>query len=197
MDTLKYLDSIKGMIKADSIVGGSGDLRHARLAEVNYAIKGLNELIAEVLVNKDSITILKARDMHIMSTTHLVKHTLLAVAVYDFAVDGSAATTIDLNTGVDMLPDNAIIKKVYYEITTDLDSTSSTSTFKFKTEEFDLTTAVTADGTNAADGIDGVMDGAGANMDKLTAASKIQIETSVADITAGVAKIFIEYVIGG
>ena len=160
-----------------------------------------------VQMTADAVNILNQRDVHEMVPEHIIKHTLMAVIEYDFttnpvAIVAGGTTTVEMLGGIDILPANAIIKKTYYEIETDIESTLTTATVAVQTDAaLALVAAITADGTN--DGIaDGEQDGTAANMDKIAAAAGINIvctETGgvYADtIDAGNIKVFIEYVIG-
>lgn len=160
-----------------------------------------------IQLTADAVNILNQRDVHEMVPEHIIKHTLMAVIEYDFganpvAILAGGDTTVEMLGGVDILPANAIIKKTYYEIETDIDSTLTTATVAVQTDAaLALVAAITANGSNA--GInDGEQDGTAANMDKIGVAAGINIvcaETGgvYADtIDAGNIKVFIEYVIG-
>ena len=140
----------------------------------------------------DAVNILNQRDIHSITHEHIIKHELMAVAVYDFAIHGTSRTAIDI-TNVAVLPDNAIITETLFDIITDFNSTSTSTTVKFLVPtDGDLTTAATivADGTNA-----GVYKEATVLPFKLTDDRKIQIYFDTNDITAGKAKIFVKYVV--
>ena len=135
---------------------------------------------------------LNQRDNHTVSTEHIIKHKLLALGTYDFDTHGTALTAIDI-TSVDVLPDNAIITNVYFDVTTGFTSTSTTTTIAFQIEQGGGTVITTA-ATLAAIGV--FEEGTISFPIKLTEASKLQVIQTVADVTAGVATVYVEYIVG-
>lgn len=101
----------------------------------------------------------------------------VATVKYSFADSGSALAT---NLGV-TIPSGATILQVIESISTDFDSTSGTTTVKLTLPtDGDLTAAITADGSNAANTSQVVAKTA-------TADRAVTLTASVNDITAGVA----------
>ena len=111
----------------------------------------------------------------------------MAVAIYDFSVDGSG-TSIDLGV---QIPDNAVIIEVLEDITTDFNSTSGTTTVELVCDSTSISAQVTADGSNVA-----AVDSSTGLPHKMSAASNLSITASVDDITAGVARYFVRYIEG-
>jgi hypothetical protein len=102
------------------------------------------------------------------------------------------------------LPNNAMITRAYYTVTTTFTSGTDAATIGVGIETDDVAgcvaaTAISA-GTNSWDAgnHECIQDGTAANFGELTAAAGRQIEIVVAggeDLTAGVAHFFFEYVI--
>lgn len=116
---------------------------------------------------------------------------------YSDLTDGSAVL---FGTAI---PDNALIKKVWYYVnTTFVGDTDDSSTIKMGLEDQDndvlVAVAISAGGNPFdAGGHDGVQDGAGANMIKLSAARQLAVTwTSNADsaLTAGSMEVYVEWV---
>jgi len=97
------------------------------------------------------------------------------------------------------LPDNAIVKRAYYDVVTAFDSADSTAQISLGIPSDDVAgilaaTVVTSAWT--AGYHDGVQDGAAGNFaEKTTAERLVEMTVSVQDLTAGKAVIFLEYVI--
>lgn len=155
-----------------------------------------NDVNENLSIVDEAIDTLNKRDLHTVSSTNIIKHKLLALGTYDFDIHGTDTTAIDI-TSVDVLPDNAIITNVYFDITTDLASASGTTTMAFQIEEGGGT-AITTAGSIVADGSNaGVFEEGTISFPiKLTEASKLQVIQTVADVTAGVATVYVEYVGG-
>ena len=140
--------------------------------------------------------LINQRDEHTVSPTYIVKHKLMALGTYDFATHGTSDAAIDITT-VDVLPDNAILTDVYVDITTDINSTSGTTTMAFQIEQGGGT-AITTAGSIVADNTNiGVLKESTITFPiKLTEASKLQVLFNTNDILAGVATVYIEYIVG-
>ena len=138
-----------------------------------------------------------------MSQTNVLKHPLMAVAVYDFAVNGGdTGADMSLNGGIGFFPDNAIIQNVSYDILTTLRSlaTAATATMivKVPTDGTLLTllipTGATGGGTTGM-GLGTPVSSSGGTWIKTTAARGITVQaTGHSDITAGKIVFFVEYV---
>ena len=143
--------------------------------------------------------------------SHTIKQNTHAVATWDFAIHGGATgdSPIALTTNT-VIPDNAVIWKVIYEVVTELTSTSNTGTIKFSLPtDGDLTDALTASagaelgiyegkpGNFALDGNE--MNAAAmatakeATYVKSTAARKIQAEIATNNLTAGKIDVLVFY----
>jgi len=143
--------------------------------------------------------------------SHTIKQNTHAVATWDFAIHGGATgdSPIALTTNT-VIPDNAVIWKVIYEVVTELTSTSNTGTIKFSLPaDGDLTDALTAsagaelgiyEGKPGNFGLDGnEMNAAAmatakeATYVKSTAARKIQAEIATNNLTAGKIDVLVFY----
>ena len=124
----------------------------------------------------------------------------IARATYDFAVDGGAISTI--GSGV-TLPDNAIITKCWFDVSTTLTSATDAATIAINIPtDGDLHAAIAiSEGTNTWDA--GIQDcdtkgndddSKGAYL-KLTAAREISWVIAVEAVTAGKFVLFLEYVV--
>ena len=143
--------------------------------------------------------------------SHTIKQNTHAVATWDFAIHGGATgdSPIALTTNT-VIPDNAVIWKVIYEVVTELTSTSNTGTIKFSLPtDGDLTDALTA----SAGAELGIYEGKPGNFDldglamnaaematakeatyiKSTAARKIQAEIATNNLTAGKIDVLVFY----
>jgi len=183
-----------------------------------------NELYDEVEENETaiatnlaSVTTLNNRDVHLPDTnnSYIVKHPLMAVATYDFAVDGTGtggfARTVTLHGDTALIPDNAIITQVLQDVITAPNSAGDGGTIKFKlATDGDLTLNITAD-----DGTSGLLYGVpktyaldgnaltAANMGiaiddtfiKTTGARSIDVEIGTEALTAGKIRLFVWYVV--
>ena len=122
----------------------------------------------------------------------------VARAVYDFAVDGGAIGAIDLDVD---LPDNAIIKRAYYDVVTTFTSATDAATVALHAESADdiLAAVAISAGGNALDaGLhEGIEDGTMANAVKTSAVRALTLTIAVEAVTAGKLVLFVEYVIGG
>jgi len=151
----------------------------------------------------DAAWTLNARAHHSMSQTNLPKHPLMAVAVYDFAVNGGdTGADMSLNGGIGFFPDNAIIQNVSYDIVTTLRSlaTAATATMivKVPTDGTLLTLLIPTGATGGGKtgmGLGTPVSSSAGTWIKTTAARGITVEaTGNSDITAGKVFFFIEYV---
>ena len=149
------------------------------------------------------ISVLNRRDHHSMDATHIIKHPLLAVAVYDFSVDGGATGTVNLNSAVGMIPDNAIVRNVFYDIQSTLvtNATAGTATMVFQLPtDGTLVSILVPTGSAATGGATGTALGTPLNASagtwiKTTAARAVQVDiTGASAITAGKVYCFVEYV---
>lgn len=195
-----YADTKCSQTEADAIEAGAGlgvDGSYTPPGASHYLTAATDLFDADEVLDEELYGV-DIRDTHDMDLTHIVKHPLLAVVVWDFAVDGGAVGDIDLNGATNMLPDNAIITKVYSDtITTVTDGGTSTGTIKLKLPvDGDLTNTITVGGAGAAAGslVNGIPDWDAANYVKTSAARGFQVEVGVVPITAGKIKYFIHYV---
>lgn len=122
------------------------------------------------------------------------------VAKYDFAKQGGAVGDISLLTDLNSptsyakLPDNAIITNVVIDIVTAMASTGGAATVALKAQSAgDLLAAVDADTLSAQ--VQGIPNGAVANMIKLTAERTLKATVAVEALTAGKFVAFVEFVI--
>lgn len=149
----------------------------------------------------DAVYTLNARAHHSMDTSRIIKYPLMAVAVWDFTVNGGATGTINLNSSVGLLPNNAIVRNVAYDIVTALvtSATGETATMivKLPTDG----TLVTQLAATGAAGTTGMGLGTPQNSTagtwlKTTAARGVQVEvTGAGTITAGKIYYFVDYVV--
>jgi len=117
---------------------------------------------------------------------------------YDFATDGGAIGTVTLRGGA--LPDNAIIDRAWYEVTTTFTSATDAATIGLGVATDDATGIVAA---TAISGMGNIWDaGIQAAIDpstvadfttKTTAARDIIATVAVEDLTAGALVLHIEY----
>lgn len=113
-----------------------------------------------------------------------------AVGVYDFSVTGGA--TGDHEVGI-TLPNKAVVRNVFFDtVTAPLSGGSATVGFKVQSAaDLEPLTAI-ASWTGRTQG---TPDGAVGNMIKLTAQRKVYATISVAALTAGKIKVFVDYVV--
>ncbi len=119
-------------------------------------------------------------------------------AIYDFSVDGGAVGTIYLKDAFGekaMLPSGALIKKVIIHVETALTSGGLATISVGSEAAADLKAATAVASYSLAANLDGVPDGAAANIVRLTADKQIQIAVAVAALTAGKLHVFVDYVV--
>ena len=160
-----------------------------------YDIIGVDATVSEAIGLLDyAVNTLNNRADHTQSATAIVKYPLMAVVDYDGAVDGYTAAAHELNGGVHVIPDNAIILNVFYDEITALDSVNDTATvtFTLTTATTALTGAIAVGGGTAL----GVPDFA-TNTDwiKTTAADSITATVGTQALTAGKLRLYIMYVV--
>lgn len=120
---------------------------------------------------------------------HLLRST------YSFAVDGGVASTISLG---ETLPDNAVVVRGYYFVSTALTSGgSATIALSIASDDVAGLLAAAAIATAGSAGWhECIQTGTAANFSEAcTAERAIQIVIGTADLTAGVLTLFLEYVI--
>ena len=133
-----------------------------------------------------------------MNTENVVKHSLMAVAVYDYSVNGGSTGTVDLNSSVSMLPNNAIVQNVSYDIQTAVVATGATASiiFKLPTDGNLLTIDPIATGGTTGAGLGTPKIATANTWVKTTDARKVQLEVTGSGIlNAGKVYCFIEYVV--
>jgi len=123
-----------------------------------------------------------------------------ARATYDFSVHGGVSGDIELGitaaaAAVVTIPNNAIVTRAWWDVTDPLTSGGSAQV-AFKVEgAADLQTAAVL-GTHGTAGLhEGIPVDSAATMVKLTAARNLVMTISVADLTAGILTLFVEYVV--
>lgn len=117
-------------------------------------------------------------------------HKHLVVATYDFAKHGGAVGDITLDDAV--LPDNAIITKVFFDVLT-APTSGGAATVAFKVASAGDLKAATAIASWTGL-VDGVPADTAATMIKLSADQLVKATVAVAALTAGKIKVCIEYV---
>lgn len=141
---------------------------------------------------------MNARDHHSMGQTYVIKHPLMAVSVWDYSVNGGATGTVDLNGGTAVIPDNAIIHNVIYDVVTKVLCTGATATLLIKVPtDGTLATIAVPTGTSGK-GVDAYLgtpvEATYTTWVKTTAARAIQAEvTGAGTLTQGKIYCFIEY----
>ena len=149
----------------------------------------------------DAVYTLNARAHHSMDPSRILKHALMAVAVWDFAVNGGATGTVNLNGGIAIIPDNAIVRNVVYDIATTLVSLATAATATMIVSLPTDGTLVTQLAVTGAAGTTGMglgtpVHASGGTWIKTTAARGIQVEvTGAGTLTAGKIYYFVEYVV--
>jgi len=119
-------------------------------------------------------------------------------AVYDFSVEGGAVSTIGLKDvfgNKAILPSGALIKKVIIHVETALTSGGAATIAVDSEAAADLKGATAVATYALAANLDGIPDGAAANIVRLTADRQISIAIAVAALTAGKMHIFVDYVV--
>ena len=145
------------------------------------------------------ISVLNRRDHHSMDATHIIKHPLLAIAVYDFDVDGGATGTINLNGDTNIIPDNAIIRNVSYDVESAISPTGATATLIFSVVDGALLTLSNVSGGSG--GLTGMglgtpQNSSGGTWIKTAAARSIDLEiTGGGTVEAGKLYCYVEYVV--
>lgn len=115
----------------------------------------------------------------------------VARATYDFSSDGGLQGAIGLGV---FLPDNAVVKRCYYDVETAFTS-GGAATVSLDSEGTGDLKADEAIATGYSSGQhDGDPDGTAANMVKMTAKNEVTMTISTADLTAGKAHFYVEYV---
>jgi len=152
----------------------------------------------------DAIYTINARAHHSMSPTYVLKHPLMAVAVWDYATHGGATGIVNLNGGVGMLPDNAIVRNVFYDIETIVHTSGSTGTmiFQLPTDGTLLSLTTSFTGSTGNTGATGMGLGTPQNSTsgtwvKTTASRGVQVDLTGTGPTfiGGKVYCFIEYVV--
>ena len=122
----------------------------------------------------------------------------LAFALYDFAVDGGAISTITPVTGF-KLPDNAIILDGMVDVITTCVSATDAATIAIQSEaagDIVVAKAISAGGDDWDAGLQAIIPlGTAATAVKLTAARDIKIVIAVEAVTAGKFHIILRYVV--
>lgn len=119
-------------------------------------------------------------------------------AVYDYSVDGGAVGTIGLKDvfgNKALLPSGALIKKVIIHVEAALTSGGLATISVGSEAAGDLKGATAVASYSLAANLDGIPDGAAANIVRLTAERQISIAVAVAALTAGKMHVFIDYVV--
>ena len=123
----------------------------------------------------------------------------IARATYDFAVDGGAIGAIGLGV---TLPDNAVVKRAWYEVLTTLASATDAATVSLDIPVDDVAGLLAAiaisDATNPWDAghHECIQDGTAANFsEKCTAARELSMTVAVEALTAGKFILFVEYIV--
>ncbi len=80
----------------------------------------------------DAVYTLNARAHHSMDPSRIIKYPLMAVAVWDYAINGGSTGIANLNSSVNFLPDNAVIRNVFYDIKTQVVVSGTTGNLVFK-----------------------------------------------------------------
>ncbi len=160
--------------------------------DVTISNAGVTAIAAGAIVDADVNATAAIATTKLAGATHttegLNKLELMAVAIYDFAVDGGAQSTI--GSGV-TLPDNAVVTRVVEDVYTALTSAGSGATIKLTLPtDGDLSADVTADGTNVA--VASVLP-SGTPV-KTTAARELSFVIGTEAITAGAVRYFVFYV---
>ncbi len=216
---VKVVSGSAGAVDVDEVITMAGATdgdayvvdENSLLTSARFTAAGKPEaLYGATQLLSDGANIINERDVHLpVHGEHIIKHPLMAVATYDFAVHGGVKDTpIPLTDNV--IPDNAIITKVIYDVVTDIASTSDTGTIKFSLPtNGDLTVALTAsagDEVGLYQGIPGsfaINDGDDAatmapkmatNYIRTTAARAIQAEIATNNLTAGKINVYVWYV---
>ena len=116
------------------------------------------------------------------------------VLYYDFATDGGAIGSLPLRGG--KLPDNAVVTRTYYYVTTAVTSGgAATIGFGIPTDDAAGLLAATAIGTAGTAGPhDGIQSGAASAFSEITTAERVPtIDIGTATLTAGALKLVLEY----
>lgn len=111
------------------------------------------------------------------------------------ATAGVAIGTVDLDLEI---PDDAIIIRSWYEVTTTFTSATDAATIALAVGGVTLKTAVAiSNGANPYDDgfVEGIQDGAASNFGKTSSQDKVAATVAVEALTAGVLTLFIEYVV--
>lgn len=120
----------------------------------------------------------------------------VAVATYDFAEHGGAIGAINLGV---FLPDNAVIRRAWYDVVTTFTSATDAATVALKAQTAgDLKAAIAiSDVSNPWDAAikDGVPVDTAATAIKLTAERELVLTVAVEALTAGKLVLYVEYVV--
>lgn len=128
--------------------------------------------------------------------TEINKTKNLLKAVYSFAVDGGAIGTISLNDdegNIATLPDNAIVTRAWSDVVTTATSGGAATVSIGIVSTVDIMAATAVASVTGI--LEGIPDGATANMIKLAAVKQVKVAIAVAALTAGKINVYIEYVL--
>jgi hypothetical protein len=151
--------------------------------------------VLETLVtDATALEALAAAETNVLSAGATAANFGVAHAIYNFAVDGGAESTITPAVTA-TIPANAIIKQVLVNSTTALASGGS-ATFAVGTSAGSSSTALLGATAKASLSADAILPGtpvSAATAVKLSAAGQITVTIGAATLTQGVVEIFVEY----
>jgi len=146
----------------------------------------------------DGINILNQRDdLEATDDQHIIKHSLMAVAIWDYAVDGATVGTFDLMGARNLLPLGAVIRNVFVDVVEAITSGTDTATVTFnaKASTDALTGALDKDDSTGTFIAGTVVDGTPGGYIKLAAANSIEVDVAGEEADTGLIKIYIDYVV--
>ena len=150
----------------------------------------------------DALYRMNARAHHSMDVEKIVKYPLMAVAVYNFDVDGGATGTLTLNSNIGLVPDNAVIRNVFYDTPAAVTTTGATATVicQLPTDGALLTFSNVGTGaaavTGGALGLGTPQNSTAGTWVKTTAIRTVQVDiTGAGTVVTGKVYCYIEYVV--
>ncbi len=179
LDTPNFIDLVSGHIMVGNSSGAARDV--AMSGDITIGNTGVTAIGAGKVLES----------MLAAPTTSQLNAQRIAVATYDFAVQGG--TQAAFNLGVALPAKSTVIRSWIY-VVTQLVGTSSTMAFSCAAAN-DLKTATDMTGSAAGALVEGQSTGAASAFKAVTTACNITATIAVANLTAGKMNLYVQYVV--